>query len=67
MNYSLITADRATHLKIVVLSLLAAIAVVAVGVSSRATASGSAGRSEPTMIAKSGKTLAHASVQTIIR
>ena len=37
MNHSLITADRTTHLKIVALSLVAAIAVVVVGITARIT------------------------------
>ncbi|HYS50139.1 MAG TPA: hypothetical protein VEM36_15310 [Xanthobacteraceae bacterium] len=35
MNHSLVTADRATHLKIVAVALVAAIAVVAVGIAAR--------------------------------
>jgi hypothetical protein len=38
MNHSLATADRTTHLKIVVLALVAAIVVVAVGITARVTA-----------------------------
>ncbi len=34
-NSSLITADRTTHLKIVVVSLLASIAVMAIGIAAR--------------------------------
>ena len=34
-NSSLVTADRTTHLKIVVVSLVAAIVVVAVGIAAR--------------------------------
>jgi len=34
-NYSMHTADRTTHLKIVVLSLIAGIIVVAVGIAAR--------------------------------
>jgi hypothetical protein len=34
MNHSLVTADRTTHLKIVVLALIAGIAVVGVGITS---------------------------------
>lgn len=37
MNHSLVTADRTTHLKIVAVSLLAAIAVIVVGISARMT------------------------------
>jgi hypothetical protein len=35
MNHSLVTADRSTHLKIVAISLVAAIAVILVGVTAR--------------------------------
>ncbi|HEV3397471.1 MAG TPA: hypothetical protein VG100_15105 [Xanthobacteraceae bacterium] len=38
MNHSLATADRTTHLKVVVVALLAAIVVVAVGITARVTA-----------------------------
>ena len=34
-NYSLVTADRLTHVKIVVMSLIAGIAVVGVGIAAR--------------------------------
>jgi hypothetical protein len=37
MNHSLVTADRTTHLKIVVLALIAGIAVVGVGITSHVT------------------------------
>ena len=37
MNHSLVTADRTTHLKIVAVSLVAAIAVIMVGVTARVT------------------------------
>jgi len=37
MNYSLATADRTTHLKVVVVALIAAILVVAVGIAARVT------------------------------
>jgi len=40
MNHSLVTADRTTHLKIVAVSLVAAIAVVLVGITARVTDSG---------------------------
>jgi hypothetical protein len=38
MNHSLMTADRTTHLKIVVVALVAAIVLVAVGITARVTA-----------------------------
>lgn len=37
MNYSLATADRTTHLKVVVVALIAAILVVAGGIAARVT------------------------------
>lgn len=37
MNHSILTADRTTHLKIVVVSLVAAIAVILVGITARMT------------------------------
>jgi hypothetical protein len=38
MNHSIYSADRSTHLKIVVVALVAGIAVAAFGVSARSTA-----------------------------
>ena len=46
MNHSLVTADRTTHLKIVAVSLVAAIAVVLVGVSARITDTGASAKLE---------------------
>jgi len=40
MNHSLVTADRTTHLKIVAVSLVAAIAVILVGVTARISDTG---------------------------
>ena len=40
MNHSLVTAARTTHLKIVAVSLVAAIAVVLVGITARISDSG---------------------------
>ncbi|MEJ0078341.1 MAG: hypothetical protein WDO17_23440 [Alphaproteobacteria bacterium] len=42
MNHSLVTADRTTHLKIVAVSLVAAIAVIVVGITARVTDESSA-------------------------
>jgi hypothetical protein len=42
MNHSLVTADRTTHLKIVAVSLVAAIAVILVGVTARISDTGTA-------------------------
>ena len=41
-NYSLVTADRTTHYKIVAVSLIAAIVVVVVGVTARVADTGTA-------------------------
>lgn len=41
MTHSLIGADRNTHLKIVVVALVSAIAVVSIGIAARVTDSGS--------------------------
>jgi len=43
MNSSLKTADRTTHLKIVVVSLVASIAIVVIGITAHTVPSGSAG------------------------
>jgi len=40
MNHSLLSADRNTHLKIVTVALIAAIIVVAVGITARLTDAG---------------------------
>jgi hypothetical protein len=42
MNHSIITADRTTHLKIVAVSLVAAIAVILVGITARISDTGTA-------------------------
>jgi len=42
MNHSLVTADRTTHLKIVAVSLVAAIAVIMVGITARIADTGTA-------------------------
>jgi len=42
MNHSLVTADRTTHLKIVAVSLIAAIAVIMVGITARIADTGTA-------------------------
>jgi hypothetical protein len=56
MNHSLVTADRTTHLKIVAVSLIAAIAVILVGVTARITDSGTTARLEANgPVVKAGK------------
>ena len=46
MNHSLVTADRTTHLKIVAVSLVAAIAVILVGVTARISDTGASAKLE---------------------
>jgi hypothetical protein len=46
MNHSLVTADRTTHLKIVAVSLVAAIAVILVGITARISDTGTAAKLE---------------------
>jgi hypothetical protein len=46
MNHSLVTADRTTHLKIVAVSLIAAIAVILVGVTARISDTGATAKLE---------------------
>ena len=56
MNHSLVTADRTTHLKIVAVSLVAAIAVVLVGITARVTDTGaSANLQAHGQVLKAGK------------
>ena len=49
-NASLLTADRATHLKIVVLSLLCAILIAVIGIANRVTESAADGGIASTII-----------------
>jgi hypothetical protein len=56
MNHSLVTADRTTHLKIVAVSLVAAIAVILVGVSARISDTGASAKVEANgPVLKAGK------------
>jgi cytochrome oxidase Cu insertion factor (SCO1/SenC/PrrC family) len=57
MNHSLVTADRTTHLKIVAVSLAAAIAVILVGITARVTdtATASANLQAHGPVVKAGK------------
>ena len=54
MNHSLVTADRTTHLKIVAVSLVAAIAVILVGVTARITDTGASAEASGPVL-KAGK------------
>jgi len=53
MNHSIYSADRATHVKIVVVALIAAIAVAGLGVSARLNASD--GYTQTARVFKAGK------------
>jgi hypothetical protein len=60
MNYSLLSADRNTHLKIVSLALTAAIAVVVIGITARITDDSAAARIEAgAPVLKAGKPIAY--------
>lgn len=68
MNHSLVTADRTTHLKIVVLSLIAAIVVVLVGLTARLAETGTAtARIEAPVVVKAGTPATYTSRATTIR
>jgi hypothetical protein len=53
MNHSIYSADRATHMKIVVVALTAGVAVAGLGVSARLTADD--GYSQAARVIKAGK------------
>ena len=55
MNHSLVTADRTTHLKIVAVSLFAAIVVILVGVTARITDNGNTRLEAHGPVLKAGK------------
>ena len=65
MNHSLVTADRTTHLKIVAVSLVAAIAVIVVGITARVTddSSASANLQAHGPVLKAGKPAAVTAVE----
>ncbi|MGZ5877531.1 MAG: hypothetical protein ACXWKP_36320 [Bradyrhizobium sp.] len=56
MNHSIYSADRSTHLKIVVVALVAGIAVVGFGISARTTADDS--YTQTARVIKAGKPVA---------
>jgi hypothetical protein len=55
MNHSLLSADRNTHLKIVTVALIAAIAVVAVGITAHVSQGGATADAKSSLIVKAGK------------
>jgi len=56
MNHSIYSADRMTHLKIVVVALVAGIAVVGFGISARINSDD--GYTQPARVIKAGKPVA---------
>ena len=55
MNHSIYSADRTTHLKIVVVALVAAIAVAGFGISARSTSDDGLTQTASTPVMKAGK------------
>jgi hypothetical protein len=55
MNHSLLTANRTTHLKIVIVALLAAMVVVVAGVGARVSETGATNGRTTMMVVKAGK------------
>ena len=62
MNHSIYSADRMTHLKIVVVALVAGIAVVGFGISARSTTDD--GYTQTARVMKAGKAVAITSADT---
>ena len=67
MNYSLATADRTTHLKVVVVALVAAILVVAVGIAARVSSTDTETarvRTQGVVVVKAGTPAAYTRTET---
>ena len=62
MNHSIYSADRTTHLKIVVVALVAGIAVAGFGISARSTDDG---YTQTARVVKAGKPVALTSSDTV--
>jgi hypothetical protein len=62
MNHSIYSADRSTHLKIVVVALIAGIAVAGFGISARSTSD--EGFTQTARVMKAGKAVAITSADT---
>ena len=62
MNHSIYSADRSTHLKIVVVALIAGIAVAGFGISARTTSD--EGYTQTARVLKAGKPVAITSAET---
>ena len=63
MNHSIYSADRTTHLKIVVVALVAGIAVAGFGISARSTDDG---YTQTARVVKAGKPVALTSSETML-
>jgi hypothetical protein len=63
MNHSIYSADRSTHLKVVVVALVAGIAVAGFGISARTTSSDE-GYTQTARVLKAGKPVAITSAET---
>jgi len=63
MNHSIYSADRSTHLKIVVVALVAGIALAGFGISARSTSSDE-GYTQTAKVLKAGKPVAITSANT---
>jgi hypothetical protein len=64
MNYSIYSADRTTHLKIVVMALIAGIAVAGFGISARTFSDD--GSTQTARIIKAGKPVVVTSTNTMV-
>jgi len=68
MNHSFYSADRSTHLKIVVVALLAATAVAGIGITARVNSDDSYAEAQRVQIIKAGKpVMVTTSGQTVVR
>lgn len=63
MNHSIHSADRATHLKVVVMALVAGVAIAALGMSAR----GVDPASQTAAVVKAGKLMAVTSNASLVR
>jgi hypothetical protein len=64
MNHSIYSADRTTHLKIVVVALVAGIAITGLGLSSRANSD--AASTQTAGVIKAGKSMAMTSSDALV-
>jgi hypothetical protein len=68
MNHSFYSADRSTHLKIVVVALLAATAVAGIGITARVNTGDTFADAQRVQIIKAGKpVMVTTSGQTVVR